>query len=769
MPKSNDARSYRVSDSLYLVRRGIGPKPQQKPRKKVESPVNHIAIIDCSGSMYYELPKIREQLKKKLPKLLGKEDTLSVIWFSGRGQFGVLLEAEPVATLADLQTVNQAIDRWLRPVCLTGFKEPLEEAEKLVGRIAKKRKNTTFSLWFLTDGYENQWNRADILKAVEKTGSVVAAATFVEYGYYADRPLLTRMAEKAGGTLIFSEDFDRYAPAFEAHIQRKLSGAPRVEVDITGDVIGGFAFAMVDGDLVSYDAGDGKVAVPEDLGELWYLSPTVVGLDEADLGKQAKELAIKQREGDRPRESGMINAAYAAVSLFSLRAQPKILLPLLKALGDIKLIEQFGGLFGKQAYSEFMETAKAAAFDSKQRWTAGYDPKRVPRDNAFTVLDLLRILSDDEDNHVLLDSDDFRYKRIGRPAEVVEVEGQDPLEFKADPAPDGYPVSSLTFNETRPNVSILVKKAGTVDLKKRLKGSGFEKKIPTKLPTFVYRNYTIIRDGIVNVDRLPIRMTKATIGELQKAGFPMSAIVPGKGETAAKVQARIKKAAKDRPVNIVIDLKALPVINRNMVKDVSAETMFRKQLELMQSRGAQKVFNSIMKEKFPRESEGFKVLYGEEAATWLKDQGITDYSGFGPKTKKGEAKDYYMGKELKISLKGISSLPSLKDVQKKMASGKMTPRFELMSPAVGEVDDFLDGTTYKKAADQDALFKQWLGDKLAESKKSVRKLLYEMSQIRFGVIVGQTWFTEFATVEDNAMDIDGVAATVEAKEVKVEL
>jgi hypothetical protein len=123
-----------------------------------------------------------------------------------------------------------------------------------------------------------------------------------------------------------------------------------------------------------------------------------------------------------------------------------------------------------------------------------------------------------------------------------------------------------------------------------------------------------------------------------------------------------------------------------------------------------------------------------------------------------------MGKELKISLKGISSLPSLKDVQKKMASGKMTPRFELMSPAVGEVDDFLDSGTYKKAADQDGLFKQWLGDKLTESKKGVRKLLYEMAQIRFSIVVGQTWFNEFATVEEGTLDIDGVTATVEAKE-----
>jgi len=71
--------------------------------------------------------------------------------------------------------------------------------------------------------------------------------------------------------------------------------------------------------------------------------------------------------------------------------------------------------------------------------------------------------------------------------------------------------------------------------------------------------------------------------------------------------------------------------------------------------------------------------------------------------------------------------------------------------------------------DKDALFKQWLTDKLAESKKSVRGILYKMAQIRFSVVVGQTWFTEFSTIEENSMDIDGVNASVDMNEIQVEI
>lgn len=273
-------KSTRVSDILYLVQQSVSEGGLAKPK---EVPTNHVVVIDCSGSMSWELPKIREQLKRKLPKLLKEKDTISIVWFSGRGQHGVLLEGEPVATLADLKDVEAAIDRWLKPVGMTGFKEPLDSVPALVEKVAKRTPGSTFSLFFMSDGQDNAWPRPDILKAVEKASSCVSAATFVEYGYYADRPLLTQMAEKCGGAVIHAADFDRYAPTFEAAMQKRLTGAPRVEVKIPGDVVGGFAFAVVGDELLTFAVEAGFVQVPEDIGEMWYLSPTPIGEVAGDL------------------------------------------------------------------------------------------------------------------------------------------------------------------------------------------------------------------------------------------------------------------------------------------------------------------------------------------------------------------------------------------------------------------------------------------------------------------------------------------------------
>lgn len=280
--------SFKISDGLFLVR---CPVQGAAPAKPSTTPTNHVIVLDCSGSMYGELPTIREQLKKRLPKLLKDTDTVSIIWFSGRNQFGTLLEAEPVSTLADLQQVNQAIDRWLKPVCLTGFKEPLEEAAKVVSRVAQKRPGTAFSLWFMSDGCDNQWNSREILKAVEGVAGGLAAATFVEYGYYADRPLLTAMAEKAGGSLIFARDFDTYSPAFEAAMQKKLVGGKKVEIAVPGDPVGGFVFALSEGDLLTFAVEEGKANVPEGVPEVWYLSPTPVGTVSDDLPALAARFA----------------------------------------------------------------------------------------------------------------------------------------------------------------------------------------------------------------------------------------------------------------------------------------------------------------------------------------------------------------------------------------------------------------------------------------------------------------------------------------------
>lgn len=784
MSKSKiEATSYEIEKGLYLVRQAIA-KGDTKP-KAVETPTNHIAVIDCSGSMSWELPKIREQLKKKLPKLLKDGDTFSLIWFSGRGEFGALIEAEPVATLADLNDVNKAIDRWMRPVGLTGFKEPLVEVEQLVARVGKKNKNP-FALFFMSDGCDNQWNRADILKVVEKTAGVLASATFVEYGYYADRPLLAAMAEKAGGTHIHADAFDKYEPVFEAAMQKRPLGGKRIEVDVGGDPIGGFAFALSqDGDITTYDASTGTSAVPENTTEIFYLSPVVVGNSSGALGELAKTAAAAGTP--KATNEAVLEGAYAAMSLFAVRMKPEVVYPILKAIGDVRFINAFSVCFGKQKYSEFMDAAKAAAFDPKLRLAEGYDPTKVPADDAFTVLDLLRVLSEDPATRLMLKHPEFKYSRISRgrvdadenltadEQEQVEAIRQqmageknakklkelqtqidtilaskrDALKFVEDEsfADAGYEVSGLVYNECSPNISVRVKRTGIVDLSSRPEHAQF--KIPTQFGTHTWRNYAIVSHGLVNVDRLPVRISQKTYDALRAANVSMALTPKGTDDV------------------IVIDVKPLPIINRKMVKAVSAKEIIELEWELLKARAAQKVYKAYQDELFPSvKLKGFSDLYTEAGATWLKEQGLTS-NGFAPKSVQAESKDFIMGKELEIKLKGCSKLDSVKAVREKIAAKKkLNPCDTFMSNAITEVDDF-----FKK--NPKSVHEKWLTGQTQVQIAKTRGLIYQTSQIKFGVIVGQVWFSEFKSLDENqlTLKLDGqdVVGTCELREIEIKV
>jgi hypothetical protein len=734
--------------------------------------------------MYAELPRIREQLKSKLPSLLKEGDTCSVIWFSGRGESGVLFEAEPVATLTDLKTIHATLDRWLKPCGLTGFKEPLDHAVAVVKRIAKKNSNP-FAFVFLSDGCDNVSQRGEILKAAEAVGAVVQSATFVEYGYYADRNLLTQMAEKCGGSLIFAKDFQTYAPSFEALMKKTPVGGKRIELGIEGDAVGGFAFAMADKELVQFGLENSKVTVPDSLGQIFYLSPTPVDVLDGDLSFNPKS----KLNLDETTKS----AVYAAISLFATRGKPDVVFPLLKATGDVTFINKFSVCFGKQAYSEYMDAAKAAAFDPKKRHTQGYDPNRVPPDDAFTVLHVFDLLQSDEESRILFNQD-FKYNRIGRSRidadelmtseEQAELEDlteklnstkdvkkikvimermteitdgkKDALKFVEDPSPEGFLVHGWTFNEDRPNVSFLIKKTGTVDLSARLPEEYKGKKIgkvPEKFPTHVFRNYAAIKDGLVNIEKLPVAVSKNTATKLAAEGV----FDPYLSER------------QDNLVEGVILLHKLPVMNRKMATVTSAKAFFTQKVEIAKAEAAQKVYNAYVKELLPAKvSQNYAALYGDEAATWLRDQGLGD-NGFAPKkTTTAEATDQYMAKKLKVSLKGLSSLPKVAEVRDKMAStdpkkSKLNAGGALMKPAIQDVQSFLESKAYTGASDKDKVLSTWLEGRKKASTAKCRELQFDLSRTAFGITVSQSWFSEFSSFEENTMSLDIDGQTYECK------
>lgn len=94
-------------------------------------PMHRVVVVDCSGSMGGELPKLRTHLKNKLASMVEPQDVMSLIWFSSKGEAGFIFQNMKISSATDLQKIHNAIDRFLVPVGLTGLKTPLEMVLKL--------------------------------------------------------------------------------------------------------------------------------------------------------------------------------------------------------------------------------------------------------------------------------------------------------------------------------------------------------------------------------------------------------------------------------------------------------------------------------------------------------------------------------------------------------------------------------------------------------------------------------------------------------------
>jgi len=741
------ATSYRITDDLFLVDQKLS---SATPKKVVETNTNHLLVFDCSGSMYGVLEDIRDQIKNKLPTMAKPGDTVSILWFSGRGQFGVLVEGHVLTNITDFSKLNATIDRWLRPVGLTGFKEPLESVLGVVQNLAKN--GFPFSLMFLTDGYDNQWREPEILDVCDKVGVHVQATTIVEFGFYCNRPLLTKMAERMGGSLIFSENFAEYEPTFDAVIQRRPLGGKKIAVEVEAPFALGDLVWSFDGNPIVYRINDGEVAVNEGLDRIVYLSETPVGTE-------------KKFSKDGPAAMDV----YVGMAVFAQRMNANIVMELLKASGDVRFIKQFTNCFGKQSYSTFQKDVLEAANEPSMRLNDGYDPKLVPPDDAFTVLDVLAILALDEKNLFYPKDPSFGYQRIGRKAEaadsrlteaeqkelaeltakakskadlakvterLTEIIASKPvdLKFTADEENPGVPVLNLVTNSTRPNISVLVTLTGTVDLTPLYadeKNAAILKKakVPVNFPTKIYRNFAIIADGIVNTKKLPVSLTKGSFDELVKQG-----LLPAGRHVEGKIYQ--------------IDLTHIPVVNRKMVQEASAKTLFENEYEAMRLKAGNKIINEALNRTGGGDhSTGIATIYGKEVADLLAANNVTD-RGYNQRVVLAEAVDTYIGRELTTKLAGLSSLPKTADVRKKLTDKKpLTISMNLINEWLPIIDKFEaelpDETERRKV----------LQEELVKNRDAQRALSRSSNEIKFAVVVGQVWFKEFDSLDQNSMAI----------------
>lgn len=657
--------------------------PNTAPKVNVVNPTNRILAVDCSGSMYSDLPKLRTMLKNKLPTMILPEDTLTVIWFSGRGQCGTLFEATKLDTLQDIQRVNTAIDRFIQPVGATGFKSPLELVQDLTQRLSG---DSTLS--FLTDGGENVSTKKEVLDVCKALSEKLTSVTMVEFGYYADSKMILDMAEEIGGSVVLAENFTNYQESLESGFKSHVTGKKIKINKITAEYVIG---NLPDGFVIARPDAVGTVTLPANTVSYSYFEGTG-DIDEID--------------------DDLETSAYA-VSALILKGQADKAMQLASMIGDVDLYHQVENSFSKQDYARTVELANAygsgkkALYETKPRQT-----NLIPDENAYNVLTMLMDLASEEGNYLDLSHESFAYEAIGAKRETASIgEGESSFipVFKDKTNDVKAEITKLNFDEDRPNISILVRREGTVTLPKN--DLGFKDTVES----FIWRNYTIVKDGIINVRFLPVVLSKASYDLFKQLEVIDEPFKIGK--------------------TYVIDTKRFPIINRSMATPIKSETLFNLYFSLYVLKTKQKVLGTKVEK--PEFGQKFAALYGEDGAKFLKELGISE-GGFSPKTVKGESIDPYIAKVLEVKMSGLNTIPTVDAVEKAIASGKtLTPSQKVMS----DVIDSLAGVT----------------DYVAELKATVanvRGLRNLIIQTKFGVILGKKWFSDMNGIEDNTREID---------------
>ncbi len=726
----------KLDENYYLVSQKVNSNVTVEVAKKT----NHIFVVDVSGSMSGDLPLIRTQLKNKLSNLMKEGDTISIVWFSGNRDAGILKEEVEVKSLKTLSDLHDAIDKWLRPVGLTAFQKPLELTKDLIGRVKKNRPDSVFSMIFLTDGCNNDcpWN--EVIKTLKSLENDIASSTFVEYGYYADSRALTQMASVLGGEKISCDGFDDFEPVFDAKISSSIYGGKKSVVEITDKFLYDFAFSVSNGSVLLYNIQDGKIMVGSDVKEIHFFSPTGLGVA----------------------NNGTDTALYAGIYVLADKLLNDDAEKVFYALGDNYHYKMLANAFGKQKLNAFKTAIKECVADVAKRFPDGGRAKiQKVDDNAYCLMNLIEDLGNDEKCLFYPNNSEFKYNRIGRKRinagsvltdadkqrlaeaknfdeakKIMEELEEKKVEVKfvnSDPN-RGYPLTSLVWNEERANLSILVRIEGEAILPKN-------KFNIDKVASFKYNTFTIIKDGIVNVEKLPVTWSQELCDFLTSKGVKWSENFNGESYL---------------PTILTIDLNSIPVINRGMVKTISANALAKQEWELVKLQGQKKVFDYYRKTLFPKESKSFVEMLGQEAADWLKEVGVTDYNGFAPKVVEEESTDFYLSVNLATKIKGLSSLPKVEDVVAKIKSGASLKLSEwVMADTIKKYVAQTESDLYKSLSEeqQKGVLKTYIITNSDLLNKQRRKVLQEIAQIKFALILSKKWFTEFKSFDENKLSL----------------
>ena len=704
-----------VAKGLTLVSTRV---KHEAPKKAPPKPTNRIAIFDRSGSMGWTLGKVVDDLyawAQKIPK----GDTVTVGWFSSPGQYRFVVKGMTINDQNDLEKLKKILDACRHTIGTTCFSEIMGDLANVITDL--KPLSDRFALVFFTDGCPVVSDVRKEIAAIERNlravSNDIGNSIYIGYGDYYNRNLMSDMAQWGGGALIHAENIEKFGVEMADFTQNTADSTPMIQIDLDPDPKRIALFTLVGKNPVPYPVDAVSIRVNPSTETVVYALTT----DQS--GPSAKVVGDVETQG-----------LYGAAIVLSRMNRGDAALDVLGLLGDANIVQRFSNAYTLSEIGNAEAILAEAVIDPTKRCVGGKKPGCVPKRDAFCILDALNALIDDDEAKFYPGNPMFQYKRIGVKADLAEGYAK----FEADKTA-ACPMNTLVMNETRPNLSIQTEIPGSIELTDECAKHGLAK----QFPTHQFKNYTIIKDGAVNVAVLPCSMSEETFELLRKNGV------------IAATEAY--EAGKIYPVNIGV----LPVMNRAMAEGhKSGKKLAQGILDTYKLSARIKALKHFLGVLDPeKKSQRSDSVLSEAAVTYLAERGVGK-NGYSPKTVAGEATDTYLAKEFKVSGKGFSSFPKIDEVIEKRKNGKaQTPSGAMVLVGIEEYEQLA------KENPKASVLIKIVADKIKALTQELRKIRRNIQEAKFAVLLGNQWFEEFTTRENCTLEVEGVTFTFSVNEV----
>ena len=248
----------------------------------------------------------------------------------------------------------------------------------------------------------------------------------------------------------------------------------------------------------------------------------------------------------------------------------------------------------------------------------------------YSVFELIMDARQDKQCAIPVASPYFEYHKIGVPTTSTTT----PRFTKSSASAD---FTRVVWNEKRNNLSLQARIPVEVQLGAGYAKQGFQEYFPSHL----FRAYTIIKDGKLNIDSLPITLSSPLYNKFNELGL-------------FKQSKPYSSAA-----TYLLKLDKLPIYRSGAVKDVTLDRLAELTVEYVKVKAKLKTFRELKKDialKPPILSQLTK-----KQRTFLAANCITEV-GFQPKLELVEPLDSYASFEFFVEVADYATIPSFKTV-----------------------------------------------------------------------------------------------------------